>query len=331
MRTLLRRFSIAALVLFARPVPSAFAQGCTAAQAWDNYVSISATMGGTGGQYVGITARTQEPPGDPCSSYLQSEAWINPGGTPVSGVGVGTADATATQSGNLWGVWTGTTKHWYVYRNTSGSDTFQFKGSLDRSIDLGSPPPPPSGCIPTDYGCDPSPILISLTGGGYHLTSAHDGVWFDITGTGVLQRVAWTPAGSMIGLLAYDRNGNGLIDDGTELFGNFTILSDGSRAANGFAALLDLDDGLARIDHSHRTYSKLLLWFDLNHNGISEPDELISLADAGVTAIYTGYVETPRVDRFGNQFRLQGSALLMNQRGHEVPRRIFDVFLATVP
>src|SRR5438876_54169 len=104
---------------------------CNDQTAWDNYVSTSATMGGAGGQYVAITARTQEPPGDPCNSSLQSEAWLNPGGTPAQRQGTGTVDATASWSGNFWGTWTGTTKHWYIY---NGGSVWHFKGSLDRSI-----------------------------------------------------------------------------------------------------------------------------------------------------------------------------------------------------
>jgi hypothetical protein len=315
------------LLVQARPVRAQ----CTDATAWDNYVSTSATMGGSAGQYVAITARTQEPPLDPCNSSLQSEAWLNPGGTPSVRSGTGTVDATATWSGNFWGVWTGTTKHWYIY---NGGAVWRFKGSLDRTIDLGQPQPPPDeGCGGLDEPeCPPSPILIAFDRGGYHLTSATDGVWFDMTGDGVLEHVAWTIAESHVGFLAYDRNSNGTIDNGTELFGNFSILSDGNRAPNGFVALLDLDGGPGqtdgKIDSADAIFSKLLIWTDLNHNGFSEPDELLSLAKAGVDAIYTGYQSSQRRDRNGNEFRFEGSALLENGRGHAVPRKVFDVFLS---
>ena len=306
---------------------------CNDQTAWDNYVSTSATMGGAGGQYVAITARTQEPPGDPCNSSLQSEAWLNPGGTPAQRQGTGTVDATASWSGNFWGTWTGTTKHWYIY---NGGSVWHFKGSLDRSIDLGPPPPPPDdgGCGGIDEPeCPPSPILIAAQRGTYHLTSPSDGVWFDINGDGIPERIAWTDADSDVGFLAYDRNGNGAIDNGTELFGNFSILSDGIRAVNGFAALVDLDGGPGntdgKIDSTDSIFSKLLIWFDRNHNGVSEPEELLSLPEAGVKVIYTGYRYSRRRDQYGNEFRYEGVATVENVRGHAMPRPIFDVFLAT--
>lgn len=81
-----------------------------------------------------------------------------------------------------------------------------------------------------------------------------------------------------------DRNGNGQIDDGTELFGNYTPgRADGSdiTTANGFEALRYLQGttyGFARpdtvIDQFDEGFGRLLLWRDLNHNGISEPGEL---------------------------------------------------------
>ena len=253
------RVMMCTVVAFGTCAGAASAQ-CTAATNWDVYVSTSATMGGAAGSYVGITARTQEPPGDPCNSYLQSEAWLNPGGTPTVQAGVGTVDATATWSGSYYYTWTGTTKHWYIYRNTSGSDTWQFRGSLDRSIDLGPPPYAYNyGCEPPyiwdwySYSCIPgyaSPILISLRNNSrnYRLTSAVDGVPFDIDADGVLDQVAWTSTDSDVAFLVLDRNDNGVIDDGSELFGTATRKRDGSLAADGFDALLDLDGGPAVSD-----------------------------------------------------------------------------------
>jgi len=70
-------------------------------------------------------------------------------------------------------------------------------------------------------GCT-SPIVIDTTGEGFHLTSAEDGVLFDFYGNGRPIQVAWTAAGSGNAFLALDRNHNGKIDNGGELFGNLT-------------------------------------------------------------------------------------------------------------
>ena len=76
----------------------------------------------------------------------------------------------------------------------------------------------------------------------YHLTSASDGVVFDLNNDGVKERLSWTAADSSVGFLAMDRNDNGSIDSGNELFGNFTRKRDGTLARNGFDALADLED-----------------------------------------------------------------------------------------
>ena len=104
------------------------------------------------------------------------------------------------------------------------------------------PPPSDPTLAPEDPNC-PScadPILVSPQHDGLHLTSAEDGVLFDIDGDGVLDRVPWTEAGSDDAWLAMDRNGNGIIDDGSELFGNYTPAFAGQRepfARSGFDAL----------------------------------------------------------------------------------------------
>lgn len=87
--------------------------------------------------------------------------------------------------------------------------------------------------------CAGSPIAVSLSG-GLNFSSAEEGVPFDLTGNGVPRRYAW-PVSAGDGWLALDRNGNGLIDNGRELFGDRTILADGTSAANGFTALAELD------------------------------------------------------------------------------------------
>jgi hypothetical protein len=191
-------------------------------------------------------------------------------------------------------------------------------------------------CSSELYVCgDPSPIMIDIKGStsNYRLTAPAQGVQFDIDNDGDHEQVSWPSADSEVAFLVLDRNGNGTIDNGSELFGTATPKSDGHLAANGFEALLDLDGGAhgsdGKIDATDPTYFQLRLWFDRNHNGVSEPSELVSLGDAGVTTIFTAYRETSRTDKDGNAYRYKGQALIRKNR-NDVPRQVFDVYLQVV-
>jgi hypothetical protein len=187
-----------------------------------------------------------------------------------------------------------------------------------------------------DGGCNTgSPLLINLKSNGqYHLTSAEEGVWFDLNLVGSPRKTAWTPAGAEVGFVALDRNGNGVIDDGSELFGTSTAKRNGARATNGFDALADFDAGggapNGRIDSSDSVYPQLRLWVDLNHNGQSERDELHALAEVDVTALFTSYTEKRRRDQWGNQYRFDGRALVTTPGGQEREHKMYDVFLKIV-
>jgi hypothetical protein len=145
-------------------------------------------------------------------------------------------------------------------------------------------------------------------------------------------QVSWTNNAFNNAFLALDRNGNGMIDSGAELFGNYTpqpAPPQGQRR-NGYAALAVFDDpanggnGNGKIDPGDAVYSSLRLWVDKNHNGISEPDELIPLAAAGVFAIDLNYIELVRFDQFGNLFHYRTN--IENAAERSDPR-CYDVYL----
>jgi len=129
-----------------------------------------------------------------------------------------------------------------------------------------------------------SPIVLDLTGAGIHTTSAAQGVNFDLDGTGQVSQVGWTTKTE--GLLALDLNGNGNIDNGTELFGVATQLANGQRAGNGFAALAQYDtNGDGVIDAKDAIFSKLSVWVDANHDGKVEAGEMHSLTSLGIVSL----------------------------------------------
>jgi hypothetical protein len=152
---------------------------------------------------------------------------------------------------------------------------------------------------------------------------------FDIDADGRPERVAWTRSGSDVAFLARDVNGNGIIDNGSELFGTATMKSNGQRATNGFDALLDLDGGPemsdGKLEESDAVFSEIVLWYDANHDGVSQPSELVRAADGGIRTLFTTYWESRRVDRNGNSYRYAGAAIV--QVDNQVSRRrLFDVF-----
>lgn len=175
-------------------------------------------------------------------------------------------------------------------------------------------------------GGDCTPLLLDLAGTGFQLSGAALPVSFDLDRDGEVEQAAWTAIESDDAFLAMDRDGNGTIDAGHELFGNATPVG-GGVAENGFLALAELDrsenggneDGL--LSHLDEGFSSILLWRDYNRNAYSDSWELVHLDEEGVTEIDLAYTEVDETDEFGNGLRLKSTAVVNGE-----VRTVCDVY-----
>ena len=186
-------------------------------------------------------------------------------------------------------------------------------------------------CAGDEENCDP--IVLNLDGGGLRLSDPD--VTFDILADGAPQTLSWTLPGAGDAFLALDRDNDGVITDGRELFGNVTPLGwtfAGAPARHGFEALEFFDqpanggNGNGGIDSGDDVFRSLVVWVDANHDGITDAGETKGLAAAGIIRIDCWAKESSRRDGAGNAYRYRAPVQL-ELSGRRVTRYAYDVFL----
>jgi hypothetical protein len=182
-------------------------------------------------------------------------------------------------------------------------------------------------------GC--SPIVIDLGNNGIQLGAAGVGVYFDVNADGVRDHVQWVRAQGDEGFLAMDRSGNGLIDDGAELFGVGTpLVLEARNAPNGFVGLAQYDarqlggneDGL--ITEADAIWPQLRIWLDLNADGVSTYNEMRTLRSYGITALETIPKIRKSIDAAGNVLPYWAWATTRGKPGRAL---MVDVYFVQLP
>jgi hypothetical protein len=149
-----------------------------------------------------------------------------------------------------------------------------------------------------------SPLVLDLDGDGVETLGQNFFIHFGHDKNGFAERTGWVGADD--GLLVLDRNGNGSIDNGSELFGNHS--GSGPGPASGFAALAEFDSNLdGRINASDSAFASLRVWKDANSNGLTDAGELLTLQQAGVGSLSLSYTTGTAVDAQGNSHLQLGS------------------------
>jgi hypothetical protein len=266
--------------------------------------------------------------GEPSGGEATEESWYSPDG--------------------FYGIWTMHGKFWYWTGGSIGAPTTlngpSFLMGVPYDFGWGNYPTQQECWEYTNYEwredgpgtCEPTytPIIVPTSkSAAIKLTDVNGGVAFDWNCDGVLEQTAWTERGQDLAFLAYDKDGNGKIECGEELFGNFTVPGQ----PNGFAALGKLGGG-QKMDDSNPFFEKLLLWTDRNHNGVSEPSELARFGDQFIE-VSLGATPAKRKDGYGNEFKWRGWVVekIGKKKGRELTpddyrlhsRFVYDVVFAS--
>ncbi|HEB6950045.1 TPA: hypothetical protein R0445_004666, partial [Salmonella enterica subsp. enterica serovar Hvittingfoss] len=152
------------------------------------------------------------------------------------------------------------------------------------------------------------PIVIDLNGDGVKTISKSAGLVFDHDGNFFAENTGWVSPED--GLLVLDKDHDGKIGSGNELFGSNTILNNGQKATNGYEALREYDenhDGV--IDKNDSIWSQLKIWQDKNSNATVEDGEILSLDQLNIAGIKLNYQNINNTDSEGNAHLQQGEVV----------------------
>lgn len=162
-----------------------------------------------------------------------------------------------------------------------------------------------------------TPIIIDMNGDGVNTLSKNYGVSFYFDGDGKLENTAWVDKHDA--LLVIDKNGDGLINNGSELFGENSIKRDGSIVLDGFDALSDYENNNDGLINTHdQVWKELKVWQDKNSDGISQNEELSLLNDTGISSIELVTKISDYVDENGNLHKIRSSVNWGNNRKTDV-------------
>ncbi len=167
------------------------------------------------------------------------------------------------------------------------------------------------------------PLIIDLGEKGIKLHNVKNGVYFDLDNNGFAERTAWIDTED--GFLALDRNENGKIDNGGELFGDQVVLQDGSISTSGFEALGELDENHDKvIDSEDSAFTSLLVWIDSDHNGKSKADELQALDKLGIISISLEHEENNVVDEETGARIAESAKVIIQKAGNKKVTKISE-------
>ncbi len=194
----------------------------------------------------------------------------------------------------------------------------------------GDQDPDPPCCGP------PTPLVLDLNGDGISTTdvSFYPG-YFDFNGDGKKELTGWLNEAGGDAFLWIDLDRNGVPTDGRELFGDATVLPDGTLARHGFQALAVYDDPRlggnddGRITQRDRVWTHLKLWWDIDHSSTASEGETFGLDEQGVVGISLRFVKRPFADAHDNVHGLLGMFLFESASGLREVRRIEDIFFKT--
>jgi hypothetical protein len=169
--------------------------------------------------------------------------------------------------------------------------------------------------------------LIDVVGDGFRLTSWDEGVEFAPRPGFRPSARAWTEENGDDAWLVLDRDGDGVINDASEMFGDATPQPNPAEGTlrNGFLALAQHDDGNGTLDENDAIFPELRLWQDRDHDGVSQPSELHTLPGLGVAGVSLSYAEAREVDQHGNSFRYRSA--VYGTPGSPVGMTAWDVWL----